>query len=129
MWSEAAAPHGSVVTTAHLATAYDKSPLQHVAPRKITGERNVTGRAESSNETKELSQSMRCGRLHVCSNSNSVRARDEMDFCSRVSRDMIGKKKSPAKPGLDDRLFVWAHFASLAIACVRRDTLRLALFL
>ena len=129
MWLEETAPRLSVVATAHFATAYDKPPLQHVAPRKSTGERNVTGQAESSNETKELSQSMRRARLRVCSNSNSMHARDEMDFRSRASRDMIGKKKSPAKPGLDDRLFLSAHFASLAIACVRRDTLRLALFL
>jgi hypothetical protein len=58
-----------------------------------------------------------------------VHALSEKNFQRLLARQREPKNKSPAKPGFDEYLFLPVHFASLAIACVRRDTLRLALFL
>jgi hypothetical protein len=46
--------------------------VQQVAPRKITGARNVTRKPARSNETIELSQSTRRIRFSVCPESNRV---------------------------------------------------------
>jgi hypothetical protein len=62
------------------------APAQQAAPRKTTGARNVTRKPALSNETIELSQSIRRARFDVCPESNSImRVRGETDFrlCSR----------------------------------------------
>ena len=46
------------------------------------------------------------------------------------ARSGMTEKQKPGEAGLLTNVYVLSvHFASLAIACVRRDTFRLALFL
>lgn len=65
--------------------------------------------------------SPKCNRMHV---------RGEMDFGFALARPDAAEKEKPGEAGLLTNIyFLSVHFASLAIACVRRETFRLALFL
>jgi hypothetical protein len=54
--------------------------VQQMAPRKITGARNVTRKPVPRNETIELSRLIPRAPFNVYPESNRVRAYDEMDF-------------------------------------------------
>jgi hypothetical protein len=74
------------------------TPVQQIAPRKITGARNVTRKLAFSNETlnchspfvaRAFSVSPKCNRMHL---------RGEMDF--GFARPGVTEKKKPGEAGL-----------------------------
>jgi len=133
-WQESArkkpASDWSAVAIALRANCAQQRGCNKIAPRKTTGARNVTGKSAFSNGTIELSQSIHDMRFSVRLKCNRMHVVVKWIFGVVPTRSGTTEKtKARRSRAFDEYLFLSVHFASLAIACVRRDTFRLALFL